>query len=305
MPVEKKLKTFSIDHEGMSTTERLVIDLTSSKRKKDEAARLEPVTPTMLKVASTIADKIAQHRGSIVPRVPKSVPRLPLRAKFGSPLERLATMKSDKVDSTAKVVPRPIHHAVENGLPAEKDEAARVGSCQKSTKPVSTSVEICTLLKLHLLEDMDACAKLVDGVRRVVCPSSFAKHTTQYRRIALLAIMQKTMILTAESMILDQEDTKAAKDMTMTMAGKAYSSAEKIKKLDAKIVALKGSDISAPTYFPLETTRQEIVDLKNRLDAIQVKYESAEKEIGCYIPQIQDLKRATSKLCSAAYANDE
>ena len=38
------------------------------------------------------------------------------------------------------------------------------------------------------------------------------------------------------------------------------------------------------------------MDLKTRLDAIQVKYESAENEIECYIPQIQDL---------AAYANDE
>ncbi|KAM1391104.1 hypothetical protein ACFX2I_018850 [Malus domestica] len=42
-----------------------------------------------------------------------------------------------------------------------------------------------------------------------------------------------------------------------------------------------------------------------RLDVIQVKYESAENEIGCYIPQIQDFKFAVSKLHFAAYAKDE
>ncbi|KAM2057971.1 hypothetical protein ACFX16_030601 [Malus domestica] len=62
---------------------------------------------------------------------------------------------------------------------------------------------------------------------------------------------------------------------------------------------------SAPTYLQLETTRQEIVDLNTRLDAIQVKYESAKKEIGCYIPQNQDFKRAVSELHSVAYAKDE
>ena len=68
---------------------------------------------------------------------------------------------------------------------------------------------------------------------------------------------------------------------------------------------MKGSNISAPTSLQLETAHQEIVDLKTRLDAIQVKYESAEKEIRCYIPQIQDLERAVSELCFAAYAKDE
>ena len=42
-----------------------------------------------------------------------------------------------------------------------------------------------------------------------------------------------------------------------------------------------------------------------RLDATQVKYESAEKEIERYIPQIQDLERTISEFCSAAYAKDE
>ncbi|CAN6708044.1 unnamed protein product [Malus baccata var. baccata] len=69
-------------------------------------------------------------------------------------------------------------------------------------------------------------------------------------------------------MFLEQEDTKAAKEM-------------------------------------LEATHQEIMVLKIRLDAIQVKYESAEKEIEGYIPQIQDLERSIAEFRSAAYANDE
>ena len=69
-----------------------------------------------------------------------------------------------------------------------------------------------------------------------------------------------------------------------------------------ELVALKGSNIFAPTSLQLEAAHQEIMDLKTRLDAIQVKYESAEKEIGCYIPQIQDLKLAISELRFAAYA---
>ncbi|KAM2192280.1 hypothetical protein ACFX1Q_027988 [Malus domestica] len=38
---------------------------------------------------------------------------------------------------------------------------------------------------------------------------------------------------------------------------------------------------------------------------IQVQYESAKNEIGCYKPQIQDLERAVSELHSSAYAKDE
>ncbi|KAM1987941.1 hypothetical protein ACFX15_035135 [Malus domestica] len=117
--------------------------------------------------------------------------------------------------------------------------------------------------------------------------------------------MQKTTILAAESMFLDQEDTKAAKEMARTMAAEAYSSAEKIKKLESELAALKESNTSAPTSLQLEAAHQEIMDLKTRLDAIQIKNESAEKEIERYIPQIQDLERSISEFRSAAYAKDE
>ncbi|KAM2489945.1 hypothetical protein PS1_046875 [Malus domestica] len=106
-------------------------------------------------------------------------------------------------------------------------------------------------------------------------------------------------------MFLDQEDTKAAKEMARTMAAKAYFSVEKIKKLESELADLKESNTSAPTSLQLEAARQEIMDLKTRLDAIQIKYESAEKEIERYIPQIQDLERSIFEFRSAAYAKDE
>ena len=65
-----------------------------------------------------------------------------------------------------------------------------MGSCEKSTKPVSgNAAEFCALLKQDMLEDMDACAELVDGIRGIICPSSFVNYTTKYRRTALLAMM--------------------------------------------------------------------------------------------------------------------
>ncbi|KAM1538063.1 hypothetical protein ACFX10_003018 [Malus domestica] len=106
-------------------------------------------------------------------------------------------------------------------------------------------------------------------------------------------------------MFLDQKDTKAAKEVAKTMEAKAYSSTKKIKRLKSELVALKGFNISTPISLQLKTTCQKIIDLKTKLDAIQVTYESTEKEIGCYIPQIQDLERAISELRSAAYAKDE
>ncbi|XP_050104296.1 uncharacterized protein LOC126583815 [Malus sylvestris] len=149
--------------------------------RKNKAARSEPVVPAMSRMASTIADRIAQRKGFVMPLVPKSVLRCLLEAKSGSPLERLATMNIDKVDFVAKVARRPTPFTAETDSPARKEETARVVSCEKSTKSASGEVaEIYVLLKLDLLEDMNAYAKFVDDSRKVVCPSSFAKHTTQY-----------------------------------------------------------------------------------------------------------------------------
>ena len=120
------------------------------------------------------------------------MPKRPSRAKSGSPLEKLATMKSDKVLLPTKVAPKSVPSTAEIDSSAEKMEAARSGSRERSTKSISgEAVEICALLKPDMLEDIDIYAKFVDGVKRVVGPSFFAKHTTEYMRTALLAIMHK------------------------------------------------------------------------------------------------------------------
>ncbi|KAM1127559.1 hypothetical protein ACFX2B_037104 [Malus domestica] len=209
---------------------------------KDGAARFEPVTTTMLKMASSIVDRITQHKGSIVPPFPKPVPRRPLGAKFGSSLERLANMKSNKVDSATKVAPRPNPSAAETDSPTGNEETFHVGTCEKSNKlAFGEAAKICALLKPDMFEDMDLCAKFVDGVKGVVYPSSFTKHTTEYRKIALLTMMQKT------SMLIDQNDTMAGKEVSKAIAAEAYSSTKKIMRLESELVTLKGSNISAST----------------------------------------------------------
>jgi hypothetical protein len=60
-------------------------------------------------------------------------------------------------------------------------------------------------------------------------------------------------------MFLDQEVTKAPKEVAKTMVAEAYSFVEKIKRLEFVLVVLRGSNISTPISLQLETPRQEIV----------------------------------------------
>ncbi|KAM1578594.1 hypothetical protein ACFX1Z_040131 [Malus domestica] len=211
--VEKKLKISFAACEGSSTVPKLVINLTSSKGEKDEVARSMLVAPTIPKFASSIAERIAQRRSSSMSSVSKFVPNHSSRAKSGSPLERLATIKINKVPLPAKVVPKSVPSAAEVNSSTKKKETACADSREKSTKSVfGEATKICSLLKPDLLEDMD-----------------------------------KTIIMVADSMLLNQEDIKAAKKVARTMAVEVYSSTEKIKKLKSELAALKGSNISAPT----------------------------------------------------------
>ncbi|KAM2356211.1 hypothetical protein ACFX1X_010706 [Malus domestica] len=190
IPVEKKPKIASAAREGSSTVLNIVIDLTSSKGEKERTAIFMPVTPIAPKAATSIAERITQRRSSFVPPMPKFVPKRSSRAKSGSPLERLAIMKSDKVPLPTKVVPKPASSVAASNSSADKKETACSCRLEESTKAVSWEVaKICTLLKPNLLEDMDLCAKFVDGVNEVIGPSIFTKHTSEYRKIALLAMM--------------------------------------------------------------------------------------------------------------------
>ncbi|XP_050125622.1 uncharacterized protein LOC126602809 [Malus sylvestris] len=204
IPVEKKPKIDSATCDGLSIVPKIMIDLTSSKGEKERIARFVSVTPIALKAASSIAERIAQRRSSSVPLVPKFMPKRLSEAKSGSPLERLATMKSDKVPLPAKVAQKPASSLAATNSSADKKETGHLSRLEESTKAVfREAAEICVLLKPDLLEDMDLCAKFVDGVKEIVGLSLFAKHTPEYRKTALLAMMQKTTILATESMLLD------------------------------------------------------------------------------------------------------
>ncbi|XP_050115911.1 uncharacterized protein LOC126593824 [Malus sylvestris] len=166
MPAKKKLKTSFAARQGSPAAPTLVIDLTSSKSEKEEAVGSISMAPAVPKATSSIADMIVQHRSSFVSLVPKFVSKRLSGAKFGSPLEKLATMKSDKVPLLDKVVPKLVIYAAKTDSSTEKKETTYAGSREKSTKSVSGEVaEICALLKPDLLEDTDVYAKFVDGVK--------------------------------------------------------------------------------------------------------------------------------------------
>ncbi|KAB2630973.1 hypothetical protein D8674_008492 [Pyrus ussuriensis x Pyrus communis] len=241
-PTEKKTKISSTAREGSPAAPKLMINLTSSKGEKERTAKFVPF-----------------------------VPKRSSRAKSGSPLERLATMKSDKAPLPAKVAPKPTSSAIATNSSAEKKEAAYLGKLEESTKTVSREVaEICTLLKPDLLKDIDICAKFVND---------------------------KTTILAAESMFLDQEDTKAAKEMARTMDAEAYSSVKKVKKLEFELAALKGSNTCAPTSLQLENTYQEIVqDLERSISEFRfATYAKDEKLIAAY-NQVIHFKKVVDRL---------
>ncbi|XP_050156211.1 uncharacterized protein LOC126630102 [Malus sylvestris] len=178
-PVEKKLKISFAACEGSPTAPKLVINLTSSKGEKDEVARSMPVAPAIPKSASSIVERITQRRSSSVSSMSKFVPKHSSRAKYGSPLERPATIKINKVPMPAKVAPKYVPSAAEVDSFAKKKDTACAGSREKSTKYVfREATKICSLLKPDLLEDMDVFTKFVDSVKGVVGPNSFVKHMT-------------------------------------------------------------------------------------------------------------------------------
>ncbi|KAM2756729.1 hypothetical protein PS2_018549 [Malus domestica] len=168
MLVEKKPKTTFAAHAGSPTVSKLVIDLTFSKGTKNEAARSEHVVIAMSRMASTIADRIVRHKGPVMPLVPNFVLRRLLGAKSDSPLERLAIMKSDKVDSAAKVVLRPIPYVAETDSPTGNEEIACVSSYEKSTKLASVeAAEIYVLSKPNLLKTWTLVPSLLMASERL------------------------------------------------------------------------------------------------------------------------------------------
>ncbi|KAM1504365.1 hypothetical protein FF1_000473 [Malus domestica] len=117
--------------------------------------------------------------------------------------------------------------------------------------------------------------------------------------------MHKTLILAAESMHVDQDAVKCAKDAEVALMAQLRSTAENIDKLESELVVLKGSDVFAPTSMQLGTAHQEVAYLKAKFSATQAMLEAAEKEVSHVAPVVKNLERVNSELRSAIFAKDE
>ncbi|KAM1581846.1 hypothetical protein ACFX10_029648 [Malus domestica] len=231
--VEKKPKTSSVTRGSSSVAKKLVIDLTFLEGAK------KTVKPKPMKPAA---------------------PKCMLGTKSGLTSKRLAAMKSRKVNSADKVAPKHVHSSAMTDSFAENGKSAHIGSCERSTKfEVREFLEVCALLKADLLEDVDACAKFVDSVGKVVIRSdSFAKRPAYSRRSSLSATMHKTLILEAKSIRVDQDAIKCAKEAEVALVAQLRSAVENTEKLISALVVLKGYNVSAPTFLQLEIAHQEL-----------------------------------------------
>ncbi|KAB2630819.1 S ribonuclease [Pyrus ussuriensis x Pyrus communis] len=260
--VQKKPMTLSAARGSSSAAKKLIIDLTFPNGAK-MILELEPLKPTTLKSG----------------------------AKSGFASKRLAAMKSGKVDYTAKVVSRLAPPSAMTDSSAEKGKSAHMGSSERSTESeVREFPEVCALLKANLLKDVDACAKFINSVGKVVIRSdAFAKRPTYSSRSSLIATMHKTLILAAK----------------VALVAQLRSAAKKIENLESELIILKRSDVFAPTSLQLEIAHQEVSYLNARLSTTQVMLEAAKKEISHVSPVLENLKRVNSELRFACFAKDE
>lgn len=113
--------------------EKLVVDLTSPKRKK-KIIKTEPVKPAAPKVAMTVAERIVQRKGSVVPHVSGFVSKRASRAKSSLVSERLVIVKSGNMDSTTKMTHEPASLSAATKSFTKKGKSARMGSYEKSTE---------------------------------------------------------------------------------------------------------------------------------------------------------------------------
>ncbi|KAM1243674.1 hypothetical protein ACFX2G_035903 [Malus domestica] len=271
--VEKKPITSSIARRSSSVAENLVIDLTFPKGVK-MTVEPEPVKPAAPKVTASIAERLAQHMSLVVPLVSRFVSKSPSGAKFSFASKRFVAIKSGKVDFATKVAPRLIPSSAMTDLSVEKGKSTHTGNCKRSTESEAGEFpKVCALLKADLLEDIDACAKFIDSVGKVVIRSdSFAKRPAYSKRSSLIATMHKTLILVVESMRVDQDAVKCAKEVEMEL---------------------------------LEIAQQKVAHLNVRLSATQAMLEIAENEVSRVSQVVEDFECVNSELRSACFAKDD
>ncbi|KAM3011228.1 hypothetical protein FF2_029958 [Malus domestica] len=205
-------------------------------------------------------------------------------------------MKGEKVDSTAKVVPGPVPPSVVIDSSAKKLMSVRMGSCERSIDyEAGEFLEVCALLKVDLLEDVDVCIKFVDSVGKVVISSDFfAKHIAYSIKSFLIATMHKTLILATESIRIDQDAVKCAKKVKVVLTAQIHLATETIKKLKSELAILKGYDVSTLTSMQLETTHEVVAHLK-----------AAKKEVSHVSPVVKNLERVNLDPRSACFAKYE
>ncbi|KAM2135982.1 hypothetical protein ACFX1R_005795 [Malus domestica] len=114
-------------------------------------------------------------------------------------------MKSGKVDYAAKVASKPTLFAAEIDSPARKEDIARVGSYEKSTKPASgDAVAIYVLLKLDLLEVMNVCVnKAVKEVVKIMAAEAYSSVEEIKRLDSELVALKWSNIYTPASLQLE------------------------------------------------------------------------------------------------------
>ncbi|KAM2448798.1 hypothetical protein PS1_018960 [Malus domestica] len=296
---EKKPRTSYAAHGSSSGAKMLIIDLTSPKGVK-QTVELE--LKAALKVTASIAEKLTQQKGSVMLLVSGFVSKYPSRVKSGSASKRLAAIKSGKVDFIAKVTPGHVPPTVVIDSSTKKGKSARTGNCERSTEfEAGAFLEVCMLLKANLLEDVNACAKFVNSVGKVVIRLN---SLTYSMRSSLIATMHKTLILAAEFIRIDQDAIKCAKEAKVALVAQLRSAAEKIEKLESELAVLNGSDVSTPTSLQLEIAYQEVTHLNARLIATQKMLEAAEKEVSRVSPMVEDLEHVNSELRSSCFAKD-
>ncbi|XP_050119405.1 uncharacterized protein LOC126596788 [Malus sylvestris] len=96
--------------------------------------------------------------------------------------------------SNMRVELRATPFVTETDSPARKEDTTRVGSCEKSTKPASReTAEIYVLLKLDLLEVMDACAnKAVKEMAKIMAVEAYSS-TEEIKRLDYELVALKGM----------------------------------------------------------------------------------------------------------------
>ncbi|KAB2595398.1 S ribonuclease [Pyrus ussuriensis x Pyrus communis] len=261
---EKKPMTYPAIRGSSSAAEKLAINLTSPKGEK-KTVEPELVKPAASKVTTSITERLTQRKGSVVLPVSRFVSKRLSGAKSGLTSERLAAIKSENVDSAVKVASKPVFLSAVIESSTKKGKSARTDSCEIFTEfGADEFPKVCALLKADLLEDVDACAKFVNSVRKVVIRS--------------------------DSMRVDQDVVKCAKDAELKIA---HQEVVDLKiRLNTTQVMLEAVENEVSCVSPM------VDDLKLVNSEVQSACFAKDEELIFMHTEVSRLKEVASKLKS-------